>query len=126
MTEKTPDISDNTPRRMTFAHVSRTIERDGKTVAASRAVPEEVPVALSFGGTTHAVMMASPSDLEDFAIGFSLSERIITRQDDITSMDIIDVGEGLDIQCSLRMIYNLNFQPNAALWQVPWDVVYAE
>lgn len=102
MTEKTPQTTDNTPRRMTFAHVSRTIERDGKTVAASRAVPEEVPVALSFGGTTHAVMMASPSDLQDFAIGFSLSERIISDKDDITSMDINDVGEGLDIQMQLK------------------------
>ena len=102
MSEKKPHISDNAPRRMTFAHVSRTIERDGKTVAASRAVPEEVPVALTFGGTTHAVMMSSPSDLEDFAIGFSLSERIISHKDDITSMDIVDVGEGLDIQMQLK------------------------
>lgn len=101
MTRTPPDMPISAPHRMTHAHVSRTIERNGKGVASSRAVPEEVPVALTYGGTTHAVMMASPADLEDFAIGFSLSERIIADKKDIAFMEIVDVGEGLDVQMRL-------------------------
>lgn len=89
-------------RRMTHAHVTRTIKRDGGAQAASRNVPEEVPIALTYGGSTHAVMMASPANIEDFAIGFSLSEQIISNKDDIHAMEIIDLEQGIDVQMQLR------------------------
>lgn len=66
-----------------------------------RDVPEEVPVAFSLLGTTYAVMMASPVDLHDFAVGFCLSEEIVGRADEIESVDAVEVDGGLDLQIRL-------------------------
>lgn len=74
-------------------------------------VPEETPVALSFAGTTHAVMMASPADLEDFALGFSLTEGIIASPDEVDDIEIVaDAGEGIDIQIRLKDSANTRFE----------------
>jgi FdhD protein len=95
-------VNRTTYARVSRSIVSRNIEQGGASVATSRTVPEEVPIAFTFGGTTHAVMMATPADIEDFAVGFSLSERIISSKSDIISMDIFDVGDGIDVQMMLR------------------------
>ena len=63
---------------------------------SSRIVPEEVPIAFSYGGSTHAVMMATPADLEDFAVGFSLAEGIIERADEVVAIEAIEAGEPND------------------------------
>ena len=62
---------------------------------------EEVPVALVYNGISHVVMMASPKDLELFAIGFSLSEGIIERPQDIYGMDVVQACNGLEVQIEL-------------------------
>ena len=59
------------------------------TRTASRLLAEEVPVALVFDGSTQAVMMASPIDLEDFALGFALTEAIVAGADEIEQIDIL-------------------------------------
>ncbi|MCO7360546.1 formate dehydrogenase accessory sulfurtransferase FdhD [Enterobacter mori] len=62
---------------------------------------EEVPVALVYNGISHVVMMASPKDLELFAIGFSLSEGIIDHPQEIYGMDVVKACNGLEVQIEL-------------------------
>nr|WP_119839834.1 formate dehydrogenase accessory sulfurtransferase FdhD [Pseudooceanicola algae] len=61
-----------------------------------RTLPEEWPVAIVHDGTTLAVMMASPQDLEDFAIGFSLSEGVIRTLDDIAEFEMAEHEAGTE------------------------------
>lgn len=80
------------------------------TASDARMVPEEVPVAFSYGGTTHAVMMATPADLEDFALGFSLTEGIVAASDGIEAIVVEEAGEGIDIQIALGQKPGARFQ----------------
>ena len=67
----------------------------------ARNLPAEVAVALSFNGTTQAVMMATPADLIDFAYGFSLTEGIASPGD-VDSINIVETPLGIDLQIWLR------------------------
>nr|WP_238382667.1 formate dehydrogenase accessory sulfurtransferase FdhD [Tabrizicola thermarum] len=62
-----------------------------------RILPEEVAVALSFNGTTQAVMMATPADLEDFGRGFALTEGIAAPQE-ILTVEVQALARGIDVQ----------------------------
>jgi FdhD protein len=96
--------------RPAITSVSRHAQRREGGSQADRFVPEEVPIALSFAGTTHGVMMGSPADLHDFALGFSLTEGIIAGQDEIDTIEIEDAGAGIDIQIRLKDQANTRFQ----------------
>ena len=85
----------------TTATASEIVRRNGMTRAGSRVVPEEVPIAFSYGGSTHAVMMGTPADLEDFAVGFSLTEGIIASMGEIEGITVVEEGAGLDVQVTL-------------------------
>lgn len=78
------------------------IFRNGLFSQDHRIVAEEAAVALSYGGSTEAVMMATPADLEDFAIGFSLSEGIVTDIGEIEAIAIEPASGGVDLQIALR------------------------
>ena len=103
------------PLRPPISPTSRLARRASGSAFANRMVPEETPVAFSFAGTTHAVMMASPADFEDFALGFSLTEGIIGTPDEIESIEVQDLagedgGAGVDIQIKLKDRANQKFQ----------------
>lgn len=66
-------------------------------VEGSRLLPEEVAVALSFNGSTQAVMMATPQDLVDFAYGFALTEGL-ARPDEIIEVEPVETPKGIDVQ----------------------------
>lgn len=61
-------------------------------------IPEEVPIAFVFNKRNYAVMMGTPDDLVDFAVGFSLTEEIIKSPDDIVSLDIKLSDKGADLR----------------------------
>jgi len=81
----------------THRPVSQLSYRAGGVGHATRILPEEVAVALSFNGTTQAVMMATPDDLIDFAYGFAMTEGI-ARPSQIESVEIVTVENGVDVQ----------------------------
>lgn len=82
---------------------------DGRGVAADDAIAEEVPVAFRYGDLAYAVMLASPLDLEDFAVGFSLAEGIVDEATQIQSVAVqrdlagIVLGIGLESSCAKRV-----------------------
>jgi len=82
-------------------HLATTSWRGNVQAERERALPEEVAVALSYDRENFAVMMASPVDLHDFAVGFSLSEGIIGKAEDITYFEIIIVDEGIECRMTL-------------------------
>ncbi|WP_455426374.1 formate dehydrogenase accessory sulfurtransferase FdhD [Dryocola sp. LX212] len=75
--------------------------RGSLEVAKSDWIAEEVPVALVYNGISHVVMMASPKDLEQFALGFSLSEGIIESPSEIFGIDTVPGCSGIEVQIEL-------------------------
>lgn len=86
---------------ITHRPLSRLAFGQGRVSEGVRDLPEEVAVALSYNGSTHAVMMATPADLVDFAYGFSLTEGIATR-DEIDTVRIVETDLGIDLQIWLK------------------------
>jgi len=87
--------------------------RDGSE-AIQWDVAEEAPVALVYNGHNHAVMLASPQDLTDFAYGFSFSEGIIDCAKDIKAIEIREKQQGIDLLITLTEAKLERFQVKAA------------
>jgi FdhD protein len=76
----------------------RRIWRDGHLGDGTRLIPEETAIALTYNGGTYAVMMGTPQNLQDFAIGFSLSEGIVRSPEEIVSLDIVELDDGIELR----------------------------
>ncbi|MBC7489747.1 MAG: formate dehydrogenase accessory sulfurtransferase FdhD [Glaciimonas sp.] len=75
--------------------------RDGHRTLVRDVVAEEVPIALEYNGISHAVMMASPAKLEDFALGFSLSEGILADPSELFECEIVNATDGIQVQMQI-------------------------
>jgi FdhD protein len=82
------------------ASVDSSVWRGAQT-RSSRIVAAEVPIAFVYDGGTEAVMMATPADLEDFAIGFSLNDGIVASAGDIDDLQIVEVEHGMELRMQL-------------------------
>ncbi len=75
--------------------------RDGEKSSAQDCLAEETPVALIYNGVSHAVMLATALDLEDFALGFSLSEGIVQNVNELYGVEIRAQVNGLELHCEI-------------------------
>jgi FdhD protein len=90
------------PLPLPTAAVASTLLRRGQPAEArSEPIAEEVPVAMVYNGLGHSVMMASPIDLEDFALGFALSEGIAETKAEVTEIEIVPMGEGIEARLTV-------------------------
>lgn len=97
-TLKSPSGQD-LPRGAVLRDVER---RRGETVARLRdAIAEEIPVAFVYNDRPHAVMMATPADLEDFALGFSLSEGIIGEAEQFKKVEVVEALAGIELHIEI-------------------------
>ncbi|MBX3502338.1 MAG: formate dehydrogenase accessory sulfurtransferase FdhD [Alphaproteobacteria bacterium] len=78
--------------------VARAAWAGGEPSSGMRVLPEETAVALTYNRTTHAVMMATPADLEDFAVGFSLTEGIVERPREIEELAVLPGRDGIELR----------------------------
>ncbi len=75
--------------------------RDGELRRVRDQVAEEIPVALVYEDVPHGVMLVTPADLEDFAVGFTLSEGLVERPEEIRGVEVRWTGEGAEARVSV-------------------------
>ena len=78
--------------------VSCSIWRQQGAADGKRIIPEETAIAFTYDGGSYAVMMATPQNLEDFALGFSITERLVSAPADIRQLDIVEHDVGIELR----------------------------
>ncbi|MDD5297436.1 MAG: formate dehydrogenase accessory sulfurtransferase FdhD [Rhodocyclaceae bacterium] len=93
----TPEAPPETARNRHALRVGST----GTAVDRIETLPEEVPVALVYNGISHAVMLATPAELEDFALGFSLSEGILEKPGQLYDCQVEVRENGMEVHLEI-------------------------
>jgi FdhD protein len=76
---------------------------NGAVASITEVIADEVPVALVYNNISHAVMMATPADLRDFGLGFSLSEGILAGRDDLMDIGTAESEAGIEVRMAIAI-----------------------
>lgn len=93
--------ADDRPARPTSETARAFRLKDGTATRLDLAIAAEAPVALVYNGVSHVVMMATPADLADFAVGFSLSEGIVREIGELRDLAVEDGEDGVQVEIEI-------------------------
>jgi FdhD protein len=99
----TESLADNAAAAALAVSSQVAVERwsNGTLAATTDLVAEEVPVALVYHDVPHVVMLATPADLEDYGVGFTLSEGLVARMDEIRGVEVTRGAGVADVHLSV-------------------------
>jgi FdhD protein len=75
--------------------------KDGAASTTQGSIVEETPVVLVYNHVPHVVMMATPEDLEDFALGFSVTEELVASADELLAVTVERLSRGIEVKISI-------------------------